>query len=141
DGTVLLVQHPPRRPFHPAAVHIVVSYTPRTRRRGDRGNPAEPGGRVGFDRCQCRQPQVPSSSAEQSCCFTGAGTSNTGERSKNPSARSVKPATSVGMIGQSSTRGKCVRPKVCQTTLRWVSTSRSARTHSPIPPWPGFWLA
>lgn len=44
------------------------------------------------------------------------------------------------MIGQSSGRGKCVRPKVCHTTMSVPSISRSAFTQVSMPVSPGFWF-
>ena len=47
---------------------------------------------------------------------------------KESSGRSLKPTVSTGMMGQSSVRGKWVRPKVCQTTMSCPSMSRSWAT-------------
>ena len=55
-------------------------------------------------------------------------TSIDGFWSKKPYGSNVNPAYSTGMIGQSSGRGTWVTPKVCQTTIGWSSTGRSAFT-------------
>ena len=52
----------------------------------------------------------------------------------------MKPTVSTGMIGQSSTRGKWVSPKVCHTTMSVPSTERSWAVHSGRPPLPACWL-
>ena len=44
------------------------------------------------------------------------------------------------MTGQSSTRGKWVGPKVCQSTMSSPSSERSAAMYAGSPSLPGFWL-
>jgi hypothetical protein len=51
------------------------------------------------------------------CPAGEAGTSSVGLRSKNPAGLRVNPHTSTGITGQSSGRGKCAEPNVCQRTM------------------------
>jgi len=44
------------------------------------------------------------------------------------------------MTGQSSGRGTCVGPNVCQTTMSSPSISRSPATKAGMPAPPGFWF-
>jgi len=61
-------------------------------------------------------------------------------RSKKPTGLSVNPVWSVGMTGQSSGRGKWVRPKVCHSTMSLFSIGASSATNAGRPPSPGCWL-
>src|SRR5690242_14451818 len=69
-----------------------------------------------------------------------AGTSRVGLRSKKPDGLSVKPHVSTGMTGQSSGRGKCVAPNVCQSTMSCPAMSRPCATNVGSPAPPGCWL-
>jgi hypothetical protein len=55
----------------------------------------------------------------------------TGERSKKPEALSSKPAYSVGITGQSSSRGTCVTPNVYLWGQNWdlLSNAIANRAH------------
>lgn len=57
------------------------------------------------------------------------GRSIAGFPEKNPSGFSMKPVTSTGITGKSSTRGTCVTPKLCHSTMSCPSTFRSAAVH------------
>ena len=61
-------------------------------------------------------------------------------RSKNPVGFSVNPHRATGITGQSSGRGKCVGPNVCQTTMSAPSMSRSPAMYAGSPAPPGCWL-
>jgi hypothetical protein len=60
-----------------------------------------------------------------------------GLRSKKPVGLSTKPQRATGMTGQSSGRGTCVGPNVCQTTMSSPSISRSPATKAGMPAPPG----
>src|SRR5580692_1061662 len=52
----------------------------------------------------------------------------------------MNPQRATGMTGQSSGRGTCVGPNVCQTTMSWPSMSRSPAMKAGRPAPPGFWF-